>query len=79
MHRRTFAQLFAVGAGTIGLLHARGQETDDKTAGKAPQSQPGSDKSDVRETEVASDHPKPVNVNDFKTLAESRLPKADNV
>jgi isopentenyl diphosphate isomerase/L-lactate dehydrogenase-like FMN-dependent dehydrogenase len=76
MHRRTFAQLFAVGAGTIGLLHASGQETDDETAGKAPRNRPENNKSDVRETVDASDHLEPVNVHDFKTLAEARLPKA---
>ncbi len=65
MDRRSFAQLLTLGAGSLGLVQASGQEPDDEAgaaAGPKPK-QPGT-------------HPELVNVADIKALAEATLPKA---
>ena len=65
MHRRTFARSFALGGGLLGLLHG-GARGDD------PDGQPTVETTN-RPIELGDD---PVNVSEFESLAETKLPKA---
>ncbi|MEO8496248.1 MAG: alpha-hydroxy acid oxidase, partial [Planctomycetota bacterium] len=65
MDRRSFAQLLTLGAGALGLWQVSADAADDR-AGAAPGAHPNNRKAQSE----------PVNVAEFQTLAEARLPKA---
>jgi 4-hydroxymandelate oxidase len=74
MNRRIFTQLMALVAGSTEVLQANAQERSDD--GDPPSDDPNRDEPNHLPERDSAPPREPVKVDDFKTLAKARLPKA---